>query len=62
MINYFSIRIKQVNILERRGGQLWREVSLHSNRDGNTLFERGIWLRAFIVIFIIIPYLCRENK
>jgi hypothetical protein len=55
------VGIKWVNILERRGGQLWREIALHSNRDRNTLLECGIWLWAFIFVFVIVSYLNNES-
>lgn len=60
-LSYKLIRIKIVDILERRGGQFWREARLQSNRYRCALFERWIWLWALIIIVVIVAYLVRKR-
>lgn len=56
------IRVETVDILERSRGQFRWEASLQSNRNGCSLFECRIRLRALIFVVIIISDLSRKGS
>lgn len=59
---YQLVRIKRIDIFERCGGQFRRKFALHSTRYGDSLFECGVWLWAFIILIVIVSDLWVNNR